>query len=202
MKTCVQNALRAVFLAALIGSFSGYGRLALAQDQEAATPDWTTESYGDWSVRCATREGVPPCDIVQVATDNKTGAQVMRLSIAHAGDRERYGVQVIVPLGVLISGGVLVRIDDAHDIKDLKFTRCDAGGGYIEALLDAQMLPPFRRGNKGVLAIIDGNGKPLVVPLSFKGFTAASDVMIDRNRQWAQDKGNKTENQKPPRRLP
>lgn len=184
---------RVLGLIAVTGSIGALGWAVQAQDETVQSPDQITESYGDWAMRCIEREYVPPCDIVQAASENQTGEQVMRFSIAHAGDQERYGLQIIVPLGVLISGGVLVRVDGTQDITNLQFTRCDPAGCYIEALMDAAELGPFRRGQEGVLAMLDAKGEPLVIPLSFTGFTTAMDTMSARNREWAETDSNQTD---------
>lgn len=159
-------------------------RLKVSKEEAARAPDQTSENYGDWTVRCVARTDLPPCDMIQVATTTGTNEQVMRFSIAHAGKEETYGVQILVPLGVLVSGGVLVRIDDKTDVDGLKFTRCEAAGCFIEALMGSDKLAPLRRGEKGVVAVLNRNGEPLAMPVSLKGFAAAMDAMAARNRAW------------------
>lgn len=181
----MRGALRSLTLIAAAAGAGVLGLAVQAQDQTVQAPDQIAENYGDWSVRCVEREYFPPCDMVQVASDNRTGEEVMRLSIAHTGDAERYGLQIVVPLGVLFTGGVLVRVDGAKDITNLEFTRCDPAGCYVESLMDAEELDPFRHGREGVLAMLDAHGAPLVLPLSFRGFVAAMDAMSNRNREWA-----------------
>lgn len=171
---------------------AGAASPGFAQPEEPAVeaPEQTAEFYGDWQVRCVVREDMPPCDMVQVATNNDTKEQVMRISIAHAGDQDKYGVQIWVPLGVLISGGVLVRVDDKEDVGDFKFTRCEPTGCFIEGVVGTEVLEPFRRGSKGVIAILDSLGEPIVLPLSFRGFVAAVGAMSARNQAWAQSQAN------------
>lgn len=156
--------------------------------QAAPVPDQQSEVYGDWTVRCTQRENVPPCDMVQVATRGEAGEQVLRVSIAYAGNGDNYGVQIVVPLGVLISGGVLIRADGEEIQTDLQFTRCEASGCFIEAIMDSKALEPFRLGDEGIIAILDPRGEPMVMPLSFSGFIAAMETMTQRNSAWAADK--------------
>ena len=77
----------------------------------AAEPRQTTETYGEWTVRCVPREALPPCDMLQVTVEQATGRQVLRLSLAHLGKGDRIGVQAWVPLGVWVSAGVRVQAD-------------------------------------------------------------------------------------------
>ena len=143
------------------------------------------EIHEDWAVRCVERESLPPCDMVQFATQNENGKPVMQFSVAHAGHEEQYGIQIMVPLGVRLSGGVAIRVDGGSPLESFQFTRCEAGGCFIERIATADKLTPFKAGNAGVLAVLDRRGRPMVIPLSFKGFTRALEVMTERNRQWA-----------------
>jgi invasion protein IalB len=148
-------------------------------------PDQSSDVYGDWTVRCVAREGVPPCEMAQIAANNTTHEQVMRISIAHAGQSESLGVQIQVPLGVLLTGGVLVRVDDKQTVGNFQFTRCEANGCLIEGVVTPETLAPFRKASKGILAVLDRQGKPLVLPLSFEGYEAAMDAMSSKNIRWA-----------------
>ena len=109
----------------------------------------------------------------------------MRNLLAHAGRQAAYGVQIMVPLGVRLTDGVAIRVDEGSPLDGFKFTRCEAGGCYIERVVTADTLEPFKAGNTGILAVIDRSGQPLVIPLSFKGFTKALAAMSEHNRQWA-----------------
>lgn len=160
--------------------------LAAAGVVSAQSPAGTeNQTYGDWTVRCGEHDNAPPCDMLQVVFD-KEKQPVMILSIGHAGHQEQYGLQIGVPLGVLVSGGVLLRIDDNDEIQGLKFTRCLSTGCQIEARLAPDRLESLRRGKRGILAILDGGGQPVVFPISLKGFAASMDVVATKNRSWAQ----------------
>lgn len=149
---------------------------------------------GNWTVRCVSREGAPPCDMFQIVSDKNSHQPLMIFSIGHAGRQEQYGLQIRVPLGVLISGGAVIRIDNKAEIKELKFTRCTSTGCLIEARLDPAKLQPFRQGGRGFLAVLDGRGKPLLFPISLNGFTGAIDSMTAKNQAWAKTANNPTKN--------
>ncbi len=151
----------------------------------AASDEPKNEIHGDWAVRCVEREALPPCDMVQFATHRENGEAVMQFSIAHAGREDAYGMQIMVPLGVRLSGGVAIRVDEGSPMTGFEFTRCEAAGCYIERVVSDEVLEPFRAGDAGVLGVIDRTGEPLVIPLSFRGFTKALATITERNRQWA-----------------
>ena len=159
--------------------------LLIAPPAPAAQPEQTTATYGEWTVRCAGHEGLPPCDLLQVAVAQDDGRQVLRLSLAHLGDGDRIGVQAWVPLGVRVSGGVLVQVDgETVELEGFGFTRCEPGGCFIEGVVDEGSLSAFKRGKEGVLVVLDGGGSPRVTRLGFVGFTAGLEAMKSRNLGW------------------
>ena len=157
--------------------------LVTASGSTAAEPE--NEIYGDWAVRCVERQELPPCDIVQFAQNLESNTQVMQFSVAHAGREASYGVQIVVPLGVLLLQGVAIRVDEGPVLTDYNFTRCNEAGCFIERMATDEILEPFKAGQAGVLVVIDSDGQPLSIPLSFQGFTQALKVMTERNREWA-----------------
>lgn len=160
--------------------------LTLGCAATVAAPSQQMETYKDWTVRCVERESLPPCDMVQFASELDSGEQVMQFSIAHAGKGSAYGFQIRVPLGVQLQGGAAIRIDAQTPLTEFTFTRCDENGCYIERIMQPDELNPFKGGAEGVLAVIGEDGRPMTLPLSFRGFSEALRVMTARNRNWAE----------------
>ena len=156
-----------------------------AGPSRAAEPEQTTATYEEWTVRCAARTETPPCDMLQVAISQEDGRQVLRLSLAHLGEGDRIGMQALIPLGVRVSGGVLVQVDgEAVAFEGFGFTRCEPGGCFIEGVIDEASLGAFMRGQEGALAVLDSAGRPRAVRLGFAGFTAAFKAMKAKNLAW------------------
>ena len=154
-----------------------------AQAQEADGVSTTT--YKDWVVRCVDRADLPPCDAVQTAFDTKTEQRVMLTSIAHFGNNDEIGVQIWIPTGLLVSGGVLFEIDQKDQaLEALKFTRCEQDGCFIEAIVNEADLAPLRKGNQAAIAVLASNGQPRVVGLSLAGFTKALSDVKAKNTAW------------------
>ena len=173
-----------IFVAALLAAGPAPG----------AEPDRTAETYGDWTVRCVARAKLPPCDMLQVAIEAGSGREVLRLSLAHLGEKDRIGVQAWTPLGVMVSAGVLIRVDGKEAKLDgFGFTRCEAGGCFIEGIVGESGLDPFRRGKEGVLVVLDARGRPRGARVGFSGFTAALEAMKARNLEWWAARGKRPE---------
>ncbi|MGC6517075.1 MAG: invasion associated locus B family protein [Candidatus Puniceispirillaceae bacterium] len=154
---------------------------ALAQSDEQVS----TTTYKDWVVRCIDRTDLPPCDAVQTAFDTQTQERVMLTSIAHFGGEEDIGVQIWVPTGLLVSGGVLLEVDQTTQaLNALKFTRCETDGCFIEAIVSEADLDPLKKGNQAAIAVLSSTGEPRIVGLSLSGFTKAFEEVKRRNTKW------------------
>jgi invasion protein IalB len=149
----------------------------------ATEADAETATFGDWTVRCIQREGLPPCDIVQSVRQRDSGRTIMQVSFVYAPAQERYAAQFVLPLGFLIQPGVLIRIDEKTELKDFPVTRCESQGCFVEKLVESKDLAPFRAGKAGVVIITAPGGRTLSFPVSFMGFTRAIDEMTARNKK-------------------
>ena len=167
--------ISAIFLAAMP---------VYAQDN-AGQNQMQTQSFKDWLVRCVDRENLPPCDAVQSISSNETGARIMLTSVAYLGNEEQVGIQIWVQTGVLVSAGVLVEVDEAEAVlQDLQFTRCEADGCYIEAIVPESTVAPLKKGNKAAVAVLASSGEPRIIGLSLSGFTQAFNEVKKANAAW------------------
>ncbi len=145
--------------------------------------------HGDWVLQCARAQDTPPCEIAQAAASRSTGEQIMRVAIAYRGSGDRYAVQIRLPLGISLSQKPLLRIDGDTDLDGYGYTRCDADGCYIERLLGVPEINRLRAAKTGMLAVISGDGSPMLLPLSFNGFQEALDASAIQNTAWAATAG-------------
>lgn len=186
----MNNALPVKFLSAIkrlfqIGLFMG---MSLLSWQSAAQENVQTTAYKDWVVRCVERENLPPCDAVQTAFNSETNQQVMLTSIAHFGSSGDIGVQIWVPTGLLVSGGVLFEIDqEKRALENLQFTRCESDGCFIEAIIQEDALTPLKKGSQAAVAVLTSAGQPRIVGLSLSGFTKAFNEVKQKNTKWFEE---------------
>lgn len=146
-----------------------------------------TEQHGDWTLRCAAREGLPPCEIVQAIARTPDEAPLVQMSLAYAGRDDRFAVQFALPLGLLVQGDALVRIDDKTELPGYRITRCEATGCFIDRLASREDIAPYLAASNGLIAVRQSSGQPLAVNLSFQGLTEAAAIMIARNEAWAKN---------------
>lgn len=156
-------------------------QLASAQSND----EMETTTFKDWVVRCVDRADLPPCDAVQTAFNSNTQERLMLTSIAHFGSNDDIGIQIWVPTGILVSGGVLFEIDqETQALQELRFTRCEADGCFIEAIVNENDLTALKKGNQAAIAILSSTGQPRVVGLSLSGFTKAFNEVKRKNKSW------------------
>lgn len=159
--------------------------LVTALPVKAQENDTTTTTVKDWVVRCVERADLPPCDAVQTAFDRATQQRVMLTSIAHFGNDDEIGIQIWVPTGILVSAGILFEIDQKdRALETLQFTRCEADGCFIEAIVTEDDLSPLKKGNEAAIAVLTSAGQPRIVGLSLSGFTKAFKEVKEKNRNW------------------
>lgn len=165
----------------------------LAAPAVANAPDTvgTTDQSGDWTVRCVTRAGLPPCEIVQAVKRNDIDQNVLQFSLSYAGTADRYAVQFMMPLGLFVQGEALVRLDDKTNLTGYVFTRCEQQGCFIDRLVSRADLNPFFSAKKGIVAARQTNGETLVAPISFEGFGGAVKMMVAKNEAWAKTQTSK-----------
>lgn len=158
--------------------------VSLAQTPVMAQEGETT-TYKDWVVRCVPRDGLPPCDMVQSVFNSDTSQRLLQMSVAHLGRDQKVGVQVWTPTGVLVSSGALFEVDgESRALDALKFTRCEADGCLVEAIVEESDMKPLRAGNKGAFAVLASNGQPRVIAVSLSGFSAAMKDVAAKNKAW------------------
>ena len=156
-------------------------QMASAQSND----EMETTTFKDWVVRCVDRADLPPCDAVQTAFNSNTQERLMLTSIAHFGSNDDIGIQIWVPTGILVSGGVLFEIDQkTQALQELRFTRCEADGCFIEAIVNENDLTALKKGNQAAIAILSSTGQPRVVGLSLSGFTKAFNEVKRKNKSW------------------
>ena len=144
-----------------------------------------TQKFKDWIMRCVPRDGLPPCDMVQSVFNADSDQRLLQMSVAHLGRDDLVGLQIWVPTGVLVSSGVLFEIDGEKRVLDqLQYTRCEADGCLVEAIVPASDLKPLRAGRKGAFAVLASDGKPRVIAVSLTGFSAALKAVTAKNKTW------------------
>jgi len=135
------------------------------------------ESFQAWQIQCETPEGAPAelCALVQnVAAVDRPNVE-LRVTIVRTVDGGAHILRVAVPLGVLLDGGLGLRIDDT-DIGTADFARCLPSGCYVEMIMDDDLVTTLSSGETAWFVIFqtpdEGIGIPIELPGFAEGFAA------------------------------
>ena len=177
------------FAAALAGAALVWSGALYAQ---VPKPSSFSETYGDWTVRCAVgeaqeggegAEGRRQCVMEQrfFWRDPESGQTHPLLtvtlvpSIADGG----MGAVVIAPFGLRFDSGLRLRADDAGAVV-LSFETCFSDGCIVRGPLDRLAVESFR---SGVVLHVEaepaGGGDPFRLEGSLNGFTDANERLLE-----------------------
>jgi invasion protein IalB len=154
----------------------------------AATQFSVNQPVGDWAVRCAqtTVKSPAPCDVIQLTVNQDTKARIMSFSLAYLPSRDSYAMQVIVPTGVALQRFMTLAAGD-RALQNVKYTRCERDGCYVEALVDAAAVNALSAAGVTTTVNVIGYGQTNLVslPISANGFADALNRMRTLARERA-----------------
>ncbi|QFR34403.1 invasion associated locus B family protein [Ancylobacter sp. TS-1] len=170
----------------LAGFLAGLGLAGTAWAQQPAAPapaaaparpGLTTATYQDWVVRCVAADKGRICEVVQNIQAQGQGV-IASVAVGRADAKAPLRLVVQLPAGVWLPAGVKVQLREKAKPLQLVFTRCPQGC-LAEVELDATSVQALRTATEaGNFSFEDGARRPVTLPLSFRGFTAALDASL------------------------
>jgi invasion protein IalB len=163
------------------------GWAALAQGPQRPTTPVQTPSreaavrgtFGAWRMLCEQLPGAQNeiCALFQTveAEDRpNTGLAVFAFRTA---DQRSNIMRVIAPLGVLLTGGLGLQIDD-QNIGSTDFVRCWPTGCIAEARLSDELMTRLRAGRQARFIIFMTPEEGVGIPISLEGFAPGFDALL------------------------
>lgn len=153
---------------------------AVAQEN-AVTPQATTATYRDWTLRCDHLPATPPrkvCEVAQAVRAQDGQAVLAQVVLGKPAPDQPTRLIVQLPAGVWLPSNVTLAAPSGETVTAV-FTRClqlcvadaDVDDALIAALKAATA--PAK------LTFQDGNRRPIELPVSVNGFTAAIDAAVE-----------------------
>jgi invasion protein IalB len=146
------------------------------------------QPIGDWAVRCAqtTVKSPAPCDVIQLTVNQDTKQRIMIFSLAYLPSRDSSAMQVIVPTGVALQRFMTVAAGN-QALQNVKYTRCERDGCYVEALVDAAAVTALSAAGTTTTVNVIGYGQTnnVALPISSNGFADALNRMRTLARERA-----------------
>jgi len=134
-------------------------------------------TYGDWEIRCISEND---CVMTQLHRRSQQSADAVFTVVKPKGLAGEDGqvieafAEIVVPLGVYLPGGLGVKVDD-QPAKAAPYERCIDEGCVVRAPISATMLANMKAGATAYLVVFGGPERPVQIPISLAGFTAAYD---------------------------
>lgn len=154
--------------------------------QQAATlPNGASainEAYGDWTVDCRILNGQRLCVLSQSQGNSQTGQRVFAIELRTPKDGRAEGT-ILVPFGMKLDNGAVLRLDDKDLGQGLRFSTCLAQGCLLPISFPAVATNAMKTGKTLTVAALNlSTSEPVSFNVSLSGFAAAFDRLsqIDR----------------------
>jgi invasion protein IalB len=145
----------------------------------AAAQQSTTATYEDWVVRCST-QGTPPqkhCDMEQLTQMQGQTSPTSRLVVTYVkGQPLKLTAQL--PVNILLATSLKIQMSDNDPGVSAPFQRCVPAGCFSTLDIKDDLVRKFREAKTpGKMSFKDAAGRDVALPVSFKGFGQAFDML-------------------------
>ncbi len=142
-------------------------------------PEVTTASYQDWLVRCVTPPSAPRiCEATQTIQVQGQPGPVAVIAVGRLAADGPLRVVAQLPAGLWLPAGAKLLTGEKATPAAMEFKRClQACFAELEADKNLEQALRTATGN-GSLQFEDGTRRPVSIPFSFRGFTAALDAAL------------------------
>ncbi len=156
---------------------------APAQASVGSEPSLTTASYGDWTLRCDNAT-LPTgqkrsCEAVQMLQLQGQQAPFAQVAFGRPDGAAPLHLVVALPVNVAFPSAVRMGLDDKDpNALELAWKRCLPGACFADAVAGNDVLGRWRAATAPArLQFIDGAGRTVAVPVSFRGMPQALDAL-------------------------
>jgi invasion protein IalB len=134
-----------------------------------------SETYGDWTLTCSM--GTKVCTLSQ-ALVNKEGQRAFLIELRVAKDGASEGT-ILMPFGLKLDAGVLLKLDDRDMGQGLRFSTCVAQGCMLPINFPVAGMNAIRNGKAlAVGALNMSDGQLVTFSISLNGFAVAVDRAV------------------------
>lgn len=140
------------------------------------------ETYGDWTVDCRILNSQRLCLLVQSQGNNQTGQRVFAIELRTPKEGRVEGT-ILMPFGMKLENGAVLRLDDKDLGQGLRFSTCLAQGCLLPISFPTVATDAMKKGKTLTVAALNlSNGEPVSFNVPLNGFAAAFDrvAQIDR----------------------
>lgn len=179
-RALVCRALAGFFRSRARGLALVLGAGAIALSAAPATAQGVVKSvHGEWQIRCDTPPGAQSeqCVLLQsVRAEDRPNVGLTVIVLKTADGKSRL-LRVLAPLGVILTKGLRLVIDDQDVVGPAPFIRCLPNGCIAEGELTDQMISRLKSGKSALFIFFETEEEGIGVPLSLNGFGPGFDSL-------------------------
>jgi invasion protein IalB len=174
----MDRTLRDIGLLVAVLAFAGPAH-AQTQPPAGAAPQRTTATYEDWTVRCETHPGKPKtCEMVQAVHIKGQANPISQIAIGRTNKADPLKAVFQVPINVWLPTGVKLVYDDKEPGIAATYKRCLSAACFADLEIKDDIVKKLRgRTEQGHLQFKDAAQRDIAIPVSFKGFGQAFDML-------------------------
>jgi invasion protein IalB len=151
---------------------------ATAAQARAKGGSGVTESYGGWTLNCGSEAGKKFCTVMQAQVNKQTGQRVFAIELRAPKDGTTEGT-ILLPFGLKLDGGVMLRLDDKDVAQGLHFSTCLAQGCLVPVSFPSASIDAIRHAKVlTVAALTVNNDQAVTFSVALDGFAAALDRAV------------------------
>lgn len=144
--------------------------------QNATLPNGASainETYGDWTVECRINNGQRLCVLIQSQGNSQTGQRVFAIELRSPKDGRTEGT-ILMPFGMKLENGAVLRLDDKDLGQGLRFSTCLAQGCLLPVSFPTVATDALKTGKALTVAALNlSNNEAVSFNVSLNGFAAA-----------------------------
>ncbi|MEZ5444369.1 MAG: invasion associated locus B family protein [Gammaproteobacteria bacterium] len=153
--------------------------LAVAASAPVLAAPKDGEKFDNWAIRCETPDAkekekgaTEVCYAFQNVVTKDGNQRVLNIAVGYAPKIADPVALITLPLGIALPPGAALTIDEDKPIQ-FPIERCEPGGCRAGLKLEKALLDKLNAAKKVQIGFSDGAHRPVQVPLSMKGFSAA-----------------------------
>ncbi|MFD9899475.1 invasion associated locus B family protein [Mesorhizobium sp. UC74_2] len=149
-----------------------------AKPADAKAADAKQPEGNPWVVNCASGGSGTDleCQASQNLTESKTGQRVLTLTVRRQADNGSLAMLLALPHGLFLPAGASYQIDSGNKAP-VAIQTSDQNGAYAAVPLTPELLTGLKSGTTLSIGMESVTRKPVTIPVSLKGFTAAVDKL-------------------------
>lgn len=133
-----------------------------------------------WLTRCeepqeGTETTTPYCEVFQALVMQETNQRFAEFAVGFPQDASEKGIArgvIVLPLGILLTDGIQMQIDDGQKYK-FQVRYCGNNGCFAFVNLNKGLLDELRKGSETKIIAKATTGQDMIIKMTLKGFKKA-----------------------------